>query len=114
MAKEIQLFARTKDLKPTEPDRFLAPKAFNDKDEEQAYRTMTPNAKMYDCYILFLDSIKDMGIQYVIKIAGDGTIFDGNCRYWCALALKIEYVPVKVYPAHKREHFKKEKVIQTD
>lgn len=85
---QIQLFARVMDLKPTEPNVLPVPGKFNDPDEEVLLE------HGMDCVLTWGDDIRKNGIKYCLAVEKDGTISDGNGRYWCALDIGMEFVPV--------------------
>lgn len=101
----IQLYAKVSDLKPTEPAKLEYKGYFNDPDETILL------ANDMDCVKAFKDSIEKEGFKYALVVDQYGTICDGNCRYWCAVALNIEYVPINVnyfFGADKSFYPKKE------
>lgn len=90
----IQLFVRTTDLKPKHPPKHPAAPKYYDKDEEAVYHDKTERKAKWDCFRYFRDDIERNGIRYALKINHLGEILDGDCRYWIARELGLEYVPI--------------------
>lgn len=84
----IQMYAKLKDLTPTEPNQLTYQGYFNDPDEEIMLEYDM------DCIKTYAEDIKLNGMKYAIQINAEGTILDGNCRYWCARELGWVYVPI--------------------
>ena len=99
--KYVQLYVHIDTLIPKEPAKFpyyrkskhgeLRP--FDDP-AEKAFLDYDPDFVDCDC---FLEDIRKNGIKHPLYVSPDGHIIDGNCRYWCAKKLGIQYLPV-YYP----------------
>lgn len=89
----IQLYAKTTDLRLTEPNPLPVPKyGFNDPDEE-----ILLDYDM-DCIAAFEDDILKNGFKYCLVVNPEtGAILDGNCRLRVALKNNIEFVPINGY-----------------
>ena len=99
--KHIQLFARTRDLIPADPPmcKPLDPRLmqhYADPDEETVYHDKETKQAYWDCFRYFLQDIRAHGMKYAINIDPYGRITDGDCRYWIAVLLGWEYVPVTI------------------
>lgn len=104
----IQLYAKTKDLKLTEPNPLPIPKyGFNDPDEE----ILLENDM--DCYKAFEKDILENGFKYCLVVNPEtGAILDGNCRLRVAIKNNIEFVPINVehFMGIDRSYYPKKKV----
>ena len=84
--KMIQLSAHVKFLIPTESKEFCesCKKITNPRDGE--YVGMS--------YDEIFEDIKANGIKHSLHVLYYGYIINGNIRYWVAIALGIDYVPI--------------------
>ena len=98
----IQLYVKISDLTPTEPKKFMYKRNgkgqvyFHDPDEKEFYNY---DKRFVDCNA-FLEDIKANGIKYALSVTSAGIIKDGNCRYWIAKKLGIEYLPINIIYFH--------------
>jgi len=85
----IQLYARMEDLTPTE-GKEVDPVASPEDCADPSEFGMTH-------YTDWLEDIRTNGIKYALKVHPNGLIADGNFRYWCAVDLGMEYVPIDLF-----------------
>ena len=95
----IQFYVHIDSLTPTEPAKFrythynLDGTPFLYDPEEQPF--IKYNKEYVECNC-FLEDIRKNGIKYALVVDIHGRILDGNCRYWCAKILGIEYLPINI------------------
>lgn len=88
--QSIQLYAKITDILPTEPN--ILPPLFPDQQSAPGQEILLYHGM--NCVETFKDDIEKNGMTYAITVNRRGVIIDGNCRYWCAVALGWKYIPV--------------------
>ena len=86
--KQIQVFARLRDLTPTEGHSVPSQVSIDDMDFPEEF------GKWH--YKDYLEDIRVNGIKHPMMVHWNGLVGDGNFRYWGALDLNMEYVPIDV------------------
>lgn len=90
-AQEVQLYAKISDILPTEPN--ILP-AFIEGVIDPDQKILADHG--YNCVETFKEDIAKNGMKYAVSINRRGVILDGNCRYWCAIALGWKYIPINL------------------